>query len=93
MGVAFQDNINILMVFFSDQNGFEVSKDGQWGPNVQEFQTRFDPELTGGEGTHRLKNLYFVYLLGGYFGLYLCLLVFKMQYDEKLHILCCKSIV
>lgn len=47
----------------SDQNGFEMSKDGQWGPNVQEFQTRFDPELTGGEGTHRLKNLYFVYLL------------------------------
>ncbi|XP_063614674.1 ero1-like protein isoform X1 [Penaeus indicus] len=47
----------------SDKNGFEMSKDGQWGPNVQEFQTRFDPELTGGEGPHRLKNLYFVYLL------------------------------
>lgn len=47
----------------SDQNGFEVSKDGQWGPNVQEFQARFDPELTGGEGPLRLKNLYFVYLL------------------------------
>ncbi|XP_042856014.1 ero1-like protein isoform X3 [Penaeus japonicus] len=47
----------------SDKNGFDVSKEGQWGPNVEEFQKRFDPELTGGEGPHRLKNLYFVYLL------------------------------
>ncbi|XP_069937011.1 ero1-like protein isoform X1 [Cherax quadricarinatus] len=47
----------------SDKNGFAESKDGVWGHNVEEFQRRFDPELTGGEGPLRLKNLYFVYLL------------------------------
>lgn len=47
----------------SDQNGFDVSAEGIWGPNVEEFQRRFDPELTGGEGPKRLKNLYFLYLL------------------------------
>ncbi|CAL4065515.1 unnamed protein product, partial [Meganyctiphanes norvegica] len=36
--------------------------DGEWGPNLKEFQKRFDPELTGGEGPLRLKNLYFLYL-------------------------------
>nr|XP_039259510.1 ERO1-like protein beta [Styela clava] len=34
-----------------------------WGPNLDEFQRRFDPEKTNGEGTLRLKNLYFIYLL------------------------------
>ena len=34
-----------------------------WGPNLMEFQLRFDPELTGGYGPQRLKNLYFLYLL------------------------------
>ena len=40
------------------------SKEGVWGPNVEEFQRRFDPELTDGNGPMRLKNLYFLYLLG-----------------------------
>ncbi|XP_037085550.1 ero1-like protein isoform X2 [Pollicipes pollicipes] len=35
----------------------------RWGPNAAEFHRRFDPELTGGHGPRRLKNLYFVYLL------------------------------
>jgi len=35
----------------------------KWGPNLQEFQRRFDPKLTEGEGTERLKNLYFIYLV------------------------------
>lgn len=47
----------------SDKNGFAESKDGVWGHNLEEFQRRFDPEMTGGEGPLRLKNLYFVYLL------------------------------
>lgn len=47
----------------SDKNGFDVSAEGVWGHNVEEFQRRFDPELTGGEGPKRLKNLYFLYLL------------------------------
>ena len=34
-----------------------------WGPNTAEFQQRFDPELTQGEGPQRLRNLYFLYLL------------------------------
>ena len=34
-----------------------------WGPNVQEFRQRFDPAGTKGEGTRRLKNLYFLYLI------------------------------
>lgn len=47
----------------SDKEGFTESKEGLWGYNVEEFQHRFDPELTGGEGPQRLKNLYFLYLL------------------------------
>uniref|UniRef100_A0A6J0V247 ERO1-like protein alpha n=1 Tax=Pogona vitticeps TaxID=103695 RepID=A0A6J0V247_9SAUR len=35
----------------------------QWGPNVTEFQRRFDEVLTQGEGPRRLKNLYFIYLI------------------------------
>uniref|UniRef100_A0A671VGA8 Endoplasmic reticulum oxidoreductase 1 beta n=1 Tax=Sparus aurata TaxID=8175 RepID=A0A671VGA8_SPAAU len=34
-----------------------------WGPNVQEFRQRFDTAVTKGEGTRRLKNLYFLYLI------------------------------
>lgn len=30
-----------------------------WGPNLREFQLRFDT----GEGTRRLKNLYFLFLI------------------------------
>jgi ERO1-like protein alpha len=36
---------------------------GRWGPNLQEFQLRFDPERTNGEGPQWLRNLYFLYLL------------------------------
>ncbi|XP_050753388.1 ERO1-like protein alpha isoform X5 [Gymnogyps californianus] len=35
----------------------------KWGPNVTEFQQRFDEVLTRGEGPRRLKNLYFLYLI------------------------------
>lgn len=31
--------------------------------NVEEFQVRFDPEKTNGEGPKWLRNLYFLYLL------------------------------
>ena len=34
-----------------------------WGPNVEEFRARFDPETTNGAGPQRLKNLYFTYLV------------------------------
>lgn len=35
----------------------------RWGRNIEEFQSRFDPETTDGEGPIRLKNLYFTYLV------------------------------
>lgn len=34
-----------------------------WGPNAQEFRRRFDPAEAKDEGTRRLKNLYFLYLI------------------------------
>ena len=34
-----------------------------WGPNLELFHQRFDPETTNGQGPYWLKNLYFVYLL------------------------------
>ncbi|TNN60510.1 ERO1-like protein beta [Liparis tanakae] len=34
-----------------------------WGPNAAEFRQRFDTAETKGEGTRRLKNLYFLYLI------------------------------
>lgn len=43
--------------------GFAAPADGLWGPNLDEFQLRFDPSQTSGEGPKWLKNLYFVYLL------------------------------
>ena len=43
--------------------GVSTLEKNQWGPNVEEFQRRFDPELTNGEGPQRLRNLYFLYLL------------------------------
>ncbi|XP_023330464.1 ero1-like protein isoform X2 [Eurytemora carolleeae] len=35
----------------------------EWGPNLELFHQRFDPENTEGQGPYWLKNLYFVYLL------------------------------
>lgn len=34
-----------------------------WGPNLQEFRRRFDTGEAKGEGTRRLKNLYFLFLI------------------------------
>ncbi|XP_028676759.1 ERO1-like protein beta isoform X3 [Erpetoichthys calabaricus] len=39
----------------------EVFGKAKWGPNVKEFQHRFIE--TKGEGTRRLKNLYFLFLI------------------------------
>jgi len=35
----------------------------KWGPNLEQFKSRFDPEMTNGEGPQRLRNLYFTYLV------------------------------
>ncbi|CAG5127373.1 unnamed protein product [Candidula unifasciata] len=45
---------------FSAKAGIGASS---WDHNLNEFLTRFDPELTNGQGPERLKNLYFAYLI------------------------------
>jgi len=49
--------------FFPTIGGGYSGVDGRWGPNLNEFKRRFDPETTGGEGPTWLKNLYFIYLI------------------------------
>ena len=59
----------MLCVYCAFQNtlfdfvGAAAFKDQQWGPNVEEFMKRFDPETSDGLGPQRLKNLYFTYLV------------------------------
>jgi len=40
-----------------------LKNSAEWGPNLELFHERFDPEKTAGQGPYWLKNLYFVYLL------------------------------
>ncbi|XP_045476396.1 ero1-like protein [Harmonia axyridis] len=40
-----------------------IKPNGQWGMNLGEFERRFSPSTTGGQGPNWLKNLYFLYLL------------------------------
>lgn len=49
--------------FFPTVGGGYSGVDGRWGPNLDEFKRRFDPDTTGGEGPAWLKNLYFIYLI------------------------------
>lgn len=57
-------NIHLCAKYLqSEKSGFVASPDGEWGPNLAEFQNRFDPSRTFGEGPNWLKNLYFLYLL------------------------------
>nr|XP_005986581.1 PREDICTED: ERO1-like protein alpha [Latimeria chalumnae] len=52
-------NIHLSTRYLLQDNWFEK----KWGPNITEFQRRFDVLLTKGEGPRRLKNLYFIYLI------------------------------
>lgn len=36
---------------------------GFWGPNAEEFERKFGPKSTKGEGTQWLRNLYFLFLV------------------------------
>ncbi|XP_014204852.1 ero1-like protein [Copidosoma floridanum] len=56
-------NIHLSAKYLLSSNQLEISSEGQWGPNLEEFQRRFSPETTGGEGPNWLKNLYFIYML------------------------------
>ena len=49
--------------FFPTVGGGYSGIDGRWGPNFEEFKSRFDPVNTGGEGPEWLKNVYFIYLI------------------------------
>ncbi|CAH0385010.1 unnamed protein product [Bemisia tabaci] len=40
-----------------------ISDTGRWGKNFKEFERRFSPAMTDGEGPQWLRNLYFVYSL------------------------------
>ncbi|XP_066587045.1 ero1-like protein [Prorops nasuta] len=57
-------NIHLCSKYLlSAQESLGVLPGGIWGPNLNEFQQRFSPDTTGGEGPNWLKNLYFTYLL------------------------------
>lgn len=49
--------------FFPQTVGSFYGVDGRWGPNLDEFKRRFDPDTTDGEGPTWLRNLYFIYLM------------------------------
>lgn len=40
-----------------------ITPNGQWGMNLKEFERRFSPSTTNGQGPNWLRNLYFLYLL------------------------------
>ncbi|XP_035436184.2 ero1-like protein isoform X1 [Spodoptera frugiperda] len=56
-------NVHLCSKYLLFEKGAGFTTDGEWGPNLEEFQRRFDPSQTFGEGPNWLKNLYFVYLL------------------------------
>ena len=60
MNIVWIAFIIICLVCFLSGGMFGVET---FGPSVDEFQKRFDPETTDGEGPIRLKNLYFTYLV------------------------------
>jgi len=49
--------------FFPTIGGGYSGSDGRWAANLDEFERRFDPATTGGEGPTWLRNLYFIYLI------------------------------
>lgn len=55
-------NIHLTSIYLLSENSL-TDPNGEWGPNVAEFQRRFSSETTNGEGPNWLRNLYFVYLL------------------------------
>ncbi|KAI8116965.1 Ero1-like protein [Lucilia cuprina] len=56
-------NIHLCSKYLLSESKDFLDPQGIWGPNVKEFQRRFSPETTNGEGPHWLRNLYFIYLV------------------------------
>lgn len=54
---------NYLLSEKRDALGFGGSSQGEWGPNIEEFERRFSPQTTDSEGSYWLRNLYFAYLV------------------------------
>jgi len=54
---------NFLMSEKRPTISFAQPSSGLWGPNIDEFERRFSPQTTDGEGPHWLRNLYFAYLV------------------------------
>ncbi|ESO90133.1 hypothetical protein LOTGIDRAFT_192261 [Lottia gigantea] len=55
-------NIHLCADYLYQENlGYGMK--AHWKPNVAEFQKRFDPQTSNGEGPQRLKNLFFTYLV------------------------------
>ena len=54
----------MILLFLEEESKLAFgAAEKKWGPNLREFQKRFDPEKTNGQGPQRLRNLYFLYLL------------------------------
>ncbi|KAG2467230.1 ERO1B protein, partial [Polypterus senegalus] len=60
--MALEIGVSVVSFYHREQVSFyKVFGKPKWGPNVKEFQHRFVE--TKGEGTRRLKNLYFLFLI------------------------------
>lgn len=55
----------IIFVFSLDKGSTFLNPcgTGTWGPNFEEFERKFGPQYTKGEGTQWLRNLYFLFLV------------------------------
>lgn len=59
-------NIHLCVNYLQSEKNSPVnfaSPAGVWGPNLKEFKRRFSPEITGSQGEHWLRNLYFAYIV------------------------------
>ncbi|XP_054270587.1 ero1-like protein [Macrosteles quadrilineatus] len=61
-GIHSSINIHLSAKYLLSDIGV-INGGGRWGPNLVEFERRFSPETTNGEGPEWIRNLYFVYLL------------------------------
>lgn len=58
-------NVHVCANYLLSTNGSQglIDTVGVWGANLTEYLRRFSSDTTNGEGPHRIKNLYFLYIL------------------------------
>lgn len=56
-------NIHLSANYLLSEKSDFLSKTGVWGPNLDEFVSRFSPSTTEDEGQYWLRNLYFLYIV------------------------------